>query len=128
MATAATAALCSATGLTGQALALPCVPFVHKTLRGPVIGRLLFIGVDAKKSEDAAEGEEKKVAEDEVVDAGGGLSWLEYGEAHYELSMREEKNALFVAARLLLYVVITLPCICIYILTSSAEKLYDRGS
>lgn len=99
----AISSLKAATGLSSHPLSLPSLPFVHRNLRGPVVAKLVLIGVGAERSEgdDGQVGKDDEGEENEH--AGGGLHWLEYGEAHAELSVREEKNALFVAARLLLY-------------------------
>lgn len=59
--------------------------------------------VPEELADEGDDGEEGSVA-------GGGLKWFEYGEGHYALAMREEKNALLTATRMLLYVS-TLACV-----------------
>lgn len=63
-------------------------------------------GASAEKEADGAD-EEGEGEGEEGSEAGGGLKWFEYGDGHYALAMREEKNALLTAARMLLYVLPT---------------------
>lgn len=63
-------------------------------------------GNGKKQDVEDHEGDEDGDAEEEEEggeDVGGGLRWFEYGDGHFELGMREEKNALLTATRMLLY-------------------------